>query len=64
MASLVTAGASNDVARKLPTPTGPQALEDVEEPMPSRPVGLKDPGNSDQIVQDQHNLTHFPSHPW
>ena len=30
----------------------------------SRPVSLKDPGNSDRIVLDQNSLTHFPSQPW
>ena len=42
---------------------GPQVLEDVEEPMPSRPATLKDAGIPDQIVLDQHSLTHFPSQP-
>ena len=39
-------------------------LEDVEEPMPARPATLRDPGTPDQIVMEQHNLTHFPSQPW
>ena len=43
---------------------GPQMLEDVEEPMPARPATLRDPGTPDQIVMEQHNLTHFPSQPW
>ena len=63
MAPLVTAGVGTDVAQKLQMPTGRQALEDVEEPMPSRPVTCKDPGTPDQIVLEQRRLTHFPSHP-
>ena len=43
---------------------GPQMLEDVEEPMPARPATLRDPGTPDQIVMEQHSLTHFPSEPW
>ena len=42
----------------------PQTLDDVEEPMPARLATLKDPGTSDQIVLDQHSLTHFLSQPW
>ena len=45
-------------------PLGPQALDDVEEPMSARLVTLKDPGTLDQIVLDQHSLTHFPNQPW
>ena len=45
-------------------PIGPQVLDDVEEPTPARPATLKDPGTPDQIVMDQHSLTHFPSQPW
>ena len=46
-------------------PIGPQALEDVEERMPSRrPVTLKDPDTPDQLVLDQRSLTHFPGQPW
>ena len=45
-------------------PVGPQILEDLEEPMPVRPATLRDPGTPDQIVMEQHNLTHFPSQPW
>ena len=63
MAILVRAGVSDDVAQELQMPIGPQALEDVEEPMPSRPATLKDPGTPEQIVLDQHSLTHFPSQP-
>ena len=40
---------------------GPQALEDVNETMPSCPPTLKDPETPDQIVLDQHSMTHFPS---
>ena len=54
MAPLVTAGVSDDVA---------QALEDVQEPMPSRPATLKDPVTPGQIVLDLHRLTHFPEPP-
>ena len=36
-------------------------LDDVEEPMPAHPATLKDPGTPDQIVMEQHSLTHFPS---
>ena len=42
----------------------PQALEDAEEPTPSRLATLRDPGTSDQIMLDQHSLTHFPSQLW
>ena len=38
--------------------------KDVEEPMLVRPATLRDPGTPDQIVMEQHNLTHFPSQPW
>ena len=61
MAPLVTAGVSDDVAQELQMPTGPQALEDTKVPMPSRLATLEDPGTPDQIVLDQHSLTHFPS---
>ena len=64
MTPLVTAGASDDVAQELRMPIGPQALEDVEESMPSRPVTFEGPGTPDPIVLDQHSLTHFPSQPW
>ena len=39
-------------------PIGPHALEDVEEPMPSRPATLKDPGTPDQsaMVQDVRRI--------
>ena len=46
MSPLMTAVASDDVAQEIQMPIDPQALEDVEEPMLSRPVSLKDPGNS------------------
>ena len=45
-------------------PVGPQMLEDVEEPMLDRPATLRDSGTPDQIVMEQHSLTHFPSRPW
>ena len=64
MAPWVTAGVSDDVAEKLQMPIGPQAVEDVEGPMPFRPAVLKDPGFLDQKVLDQHSLTHFPCQPW
>ena len=64
MAPVVTAGVRDDVAPKLQMPIGPQALEDLEEPMASRPGTLKDPLTPDQVVLDQHSLTHFPSQPW
>ena len=60
----MTTGVSDDVAQELQMPIGPQTLDDVEEPMPARPATLKDPGTSDQIVLDQHSLTHFLSQPW
>ena len=63
VAPLSTAGVSDEVAQELQMPMGPQMLEDVEEPMPSRPATLRDPGTPDQIVE-QHSLTHFPSQPW
>ena len=43
MVPVVTAGVSDDVAQELQVPIGPQALQDVEEPMPSRPATLKTP---------------------
>ena len=60
MSPLMTAGVSDDVAQELQILIRPQALEDVEEHMPSRPATLKDPGTPDQIVVDQHSLTLFP----
>ena len=39
--------------------TGPQALEDVEEPTPCRPATLKDLGTPDQLLLDQQSDT-FP----
>ena len=60
MAHLMTAGVSDDVAQELHILIRPQALEDVEEPLPCRPATLRDPGNRDQIVLDQHSLTLFP----
>ena len=51
---LTTAGVSDEVAQEI----------QVEEPMPARPATLRDPGTPDQIVMEQHNLTHFPSQPW
>ena len=38
---------------------GPQAVEDLEEPMTSRPATFKDPGTPDQVVLDQHKLDTF-----
>ena len=35
VAPLATAGVRDDVAQELQMPFGPEALEDVEEPMPS-----------------------------
>ena len=32
--------------------------------MPARPATLKDPGTPDQLVMEQHSLTHFPGQPW
>ena len=45
-------------------PIGPQMLDDVEEPMLARRATLKDPGTADQILLEQHSLTHCPSQPW
>ena len=45
-------------------PMGPQMLQDVEGPMRAGPATLRDPGTPDQIVTEQHSLTHFPSQPW
>ena len=59
MAPLVTACVSDDVAQEFQMPLGPQALEDVEEPLLSRPATLEDLGTLDQIVLDQHSMTHF-----
>ena len=60
MAPLVTTGVTDDVAQEVEVPIGPQTLLIAEEPKPSRPATLKDPGTPDQIV----SLTHFPSQPW
>ena len=43
VAPLSTAGVSDEVAQELQVPMGPQ---------------LRDPGTPDQIVMEQHNLTH------
>ena len=51
-------------AQELQMPMSPQMLEDVEEPMLARSATLRDPGTPDQIVTEQHSLTHFPSQPW
>ena len=64
VAPLSTAGVSDEVAQELQMPMGPQMLEDVEKPMPARPATLRDPGTPDQLVMEQHSLTHFPSQPW
>ena len=64
VAPLSTAGVSDEVAQELQMPMGPQMLEDVDEPMPARPTTLRDPGTPDQIVMEQHSLTHFPGQPW
>ena len=64
VAPLTTGGVSDEVAQESQTPTGPQMLEDVEGPMPARPATLRDPGTPDQIVMEQHSLTHFPRQPW
>ena len=59
IAPLPTAGLSDEVAQELQQPKGPQMLEDVEEPMLARPATLRDPGTPDQIMMEQHSLTHF-----
>ena len=56
VAPLSTAGVSDEAAQELQMPMGPQMLEDVEEPMPDRPVT-----NRDGKAQSD---THFPSQPW
>ena len=53
-----------DIRREIQMPVGKQMREDVEEPMLARLATLRDPGTPDQIVMEQHNLTHFPSPPW
>ena len=63
-APLSTAGVSDEVAQEPQMPMRPQMLEDVEEPMPASPATLTDPVTPDQIVMEQHSLTHFPSQPW
>ena len=63
VAPLSTAGVRDEVALELQMPMGPQMPEDVEEPMPARPATLRGPGTPDQIVMEQHRLTHFPSQP-
>ena len=64
VARLSTAGVSGGVAQESQMPMGPQMLEDIEEPMLARPATLRDLGTPDQIVMEQHSLTHFPSQPW
>ena len=64
IAPLSSAGVSFEVAQELQMPMGPQMLEDVEEPMLASPATLRDPGTPDQIVVEQHSLTHFPSQLW
>ena len=64
VAPLSTAGAGDEVAQELQMPNSPQMLDDVQEPMLARLATLKDPGTPDQIVMEQHSLTHFPSQPW
>ena len=64
VAPLTTVGVSDEVAQELQMPKGPQMLEDVEDPMPTRPATLRDPGTPDQIVMEQHNLPHFRSQLW
>ena len=59
VAPLSTAGVSDELAQELQMPMGPQMLEDVEEPMLARPATLRDPGTPDQIVMEQHSLTHI-----
>ena len=59
----MTTGVSDGVGPELQMPIGPQTLNDVEEPMPARSATLRDPGTPDQIVLDQHSLTHFSSQP-
>ena len=63
VAPLTTAGVSDEVAQELQMPMGPQMLEDVDEQMPARPTTLRGPGTPDQILMEQHSLTHFPSQP-
>ena len=50
MTPLMSAGVGDEVAQELQMPIGPQALEDVEEPMPARLATLNDPGTPDQVV--------------
>ena len=64
VAPLSTVAVSGEVAQELQMPMGPQMLEDVEVPMPALPATLRDPGTPDQIVMEQHSLTHFPSQSW
>ena len=64
VASLTAAEVSDEVAQELQMPMGPQMLEKIEERMPPRPATFSNPGTPDQIVIEQHNLTHFPSQPW
>ena len=64
VAPVTTAGVSDEVAQEIQIPVGKQMLEDVEEPMLARLATLRDPGTPDQIVMEQHKLTHFPSQPW
>ena len=52
------------LCQQLQMPMGREMSEDVEEPMPACLATLRDPGTPDQIVMEQHSLTHFPSQPW
>ena len=51
-------------AQELEIPIGLQAVSDVDELMPSRPVTLRDPVSPNQTVVEYHKLTYFPSQPW
>ena len=56
IAPFLTAAVSDEVAQELQMPMGPQMLEDVEEPIPSRPATLKDPATPDRIVMERSTV--------
>ena len=55
---------SDDEAQELQISIGLQAMNVVDELMPSRPATLRDPVSPDQIVVEYPKLTYFPSQPW
>ena len=61
VAPLSTIGVTDEVTQELQVLMGPRMLEDDEEAMFARLATLRDSGTPDQIMMEQHSLTHFPS---